>query len=316
MKLRRHWIFAALLLIGGCARAPQKTASPRNAPAAHGTPATPGGAAFPADDLGRAVAMKAPAQRVVCIGPGATETIFALGAGAQLVGRDQVSDYPAAALKVPVMGDFTGPFPEKVVAARPDLVIVQGETYDAARAQMWEDKIGAPVAVLAPLTVAQVAENIEKIGAWLGRSAQARRLARPLLESAVEKSAAPLGTAFFEVGRAPLWTAGRGTLIDDVMQRARLTNTARGVQGYKEYSLETLATQNPDFYILAREEPQSVKVLRELRAQPVIGQLPCVRAGRVLVVDADLALRPGPRLAQGIQSLRDSARRRRARAGH
>jgi iron complex transport system substrate-binding protein len=84
--------------------------------------------------LGRTITLKSVPQRIVTIGPGATEMIFALGAGSRLVGRDSSSDYPPGQRPrgvqgVPVVGDFSGPFVESTVAARPDLIIVQGETY-------------------------------------------------------------------------------------------------------------------------------------------------------------------------------------------
>ena len=161
MRILRFLPVFCFALFAGCARDTPTSSTP---PAPVETTAQ----TFPKDDLGREVNLKSPAQRVVCIGPGATETIFALDAGAQLVGRDQVSDYPAAALKVPIVGDYTGPFIEKVIAAKPDLVIVQGETYDRARAEIWQQRIGAPVAILVPTSVRKFEQDVVKTSAWLG----------------------------------------------------------------------------------------------------------------------------------------------------
>jgi iron complex transport system substrate-binding protein len=289
-------LLCAALILGvlpACTSAPQST------------PATPPEAApavsFPKDDLGREVRLKAPAQRVVCIGPGATETIFALGAQSKLVGRDQISDYPAAAKTIPIVGDYVGPSVEKVIALRPDLVIIQGETYDKARVENWQQKIGAPVATLVPSSVEQTRNGIEKIAAWLGATEKLAEVTKEFRTLPDVNS--NIGTAFYEVQRSPLWTAGQGTLIADEIKVLGLKNVANDVTSYKAFNVEVLLKRDPDFYIVTMEKPDYQKALRELRSTPALKNLPAVRAGRVLVADANLVLRPSPRLPLGIQSL-------------
>ena len=281
------------LLLGGCRSEPPPPGPTISHPVV-----------VPRDDLERAMKFVGPKAHVVVIGPGATETMFALGAGAQLVGRDSGSDYPSAAQKVAVCGDFSGPSVEKVVALRPDLVIVQGETWDANRIENWQRKIGAPVAALSATSVKLVARDIEKIGAWLGRDAKAQALAMTLRRAAFQSPPQPKPSAFLEVSRSPLWTAGRGTLLSDVATRAGFQSIAAGISGYKAYSLEALAAHPPDVYIAPMEKPNLKSALLELRKLPGLNQLPAIKAGRVLVIDADLLLRPGPRLGQGIKQLR------------
>jgi iron complex transport system substrate-binding protein len=264
---------------------------------------------FPRDDLGRAVNLHAPAQRVVCIGPGAVETIFALGTGKLLVGRDQFSDYPTSTKGIPVVGDYTGPFAEKVVAVRPDLVIVQGETYDKTRADNWQQKIGVPVAVLVPTSVSKVVEGIGKIGRWLECPAAAAKLARGFELELASKNVAGAPHAFFEVQRSPLWTAGKSTLIASVLSAAGIGNVAGSVSGYKQFSTEALLAKEPTLYIVAQNKPDPKRVLRELRQDDVLGKLQCVRKGNIIVLPADWLLRPGPRLQKGIAALQREARR-------
>ncbi|HVF11192.1 MAG TPA: ABC transporter substrate-binding protein, partial [Abditibacteriaceae bacterium] len=258
---------------------------------------------LPRDDLGREIKLSAAPRRIVTIGPGATETIFALGAGERVVGRDSGSDYPPDKVKrVPIVANFTGPFFEKTAAVRPDFIIVQGETYDKTRADLWQQKCGAPVAVLSASKVAEVAQGIEKIGAWLHMHEAAKRMANELMGLGLP---AYQSSAFFEVQRSPLWTAGSGTLIDDVMRQAGFHNVARDIKGYKQYNLESLITRNPEFYIMAQKQPNATRALNELRRKPILKDLQCVRRGFVIVMPADLVLRPGPRLGRGIRMLRE-----------
>lgn len=288
-------------ILSGCDRALQPSAESGSS-----TNAASAVAAMPRDDLGRDLKLTRIPQRIVTIGPGATETVWALGAGKTVVGRDSGSDYPVQAKSIPIVADFRGPFFEKVVAARPDLIIVQGETWDAERIEGWQQKCGAPVAALTPVTLEQVAGGIDKIGAWLDRRTEAKTLADTLQKGFQSADATP-PSAFLEVQRAPLWAAGRDTLIDDVMRRAGLSNAARSIKGYKQFSAERLLADAPDFYIVTDKPANRARVVAELKKHPVLGRLKCVRQNRVLVVDGDLVLRPGPRLSEGIAQLAEQA---------
>ncbi len=281
-----------LLIVAGCAARPG--VSPPIAPSVSDR-----------DDLGRPLRFAHVPQRIVTWGPGATEMVFALGLGSKVVGRDSGSNYPPAALAVPAVGDFRGPAFEKVMALRPDFIVAQGETLDAGRMADWEAKCGAPVGALTEATVDGVANDFEKLGGWLGAAVAARREAAVLREARTPKMGV---TAFFELGRSPLYTAGSGTLIDDVMARAGIANVARDVHGYNLYNPESLAAREPDLYIVTDEYGSTARALAELRSSPTLGQLRCVRAGKVVALPADLVLRPGPRLARGIAVLAAAAR--------
>lgn len=277
----------------------------------------------PLDDLGRTISLKKTPQRIVAIGPGATEMIFALGAGDRLVGRDSSSDYPPGKRPrgvqgVPAVGDFNGPFIESTLARRPDFIIVQGETYGRARIEDWQKKTGVPVAALSATSVDGVADGLKKIGAWIDAPVPAQNLASRLYLQRKD----PRGvSAFFEVGRKPLWTAGRDTLIDDILTRAGFTNAARDVASYKQYSLETLLAKQPDYYVVTSGrletgedmrsalDAERVRVLAALRREPGLKGLKAVQNGRVIVVPSDWALRPGPRIYGAIQTMSEQVAR-------
>jgi len=271
----------------GCA--PQET-SPATAPG------VPSASVFPADDLGRNVVKKV-ARRVACIGPGATEIVYALGAGDRLVGRDEYSDFPAQAKKVAVVGDFKGPFLESLIAAKPDLLIVQGESYTRASLENWQKKSGVAIAAINANNIKELEADIQKIGAWLDVR---KTIAIPFVPSSV-----PARRVFLEVSRAPLMTAGDDTLVGDAMKYASLKNVAGEIIGYKPYNLESLIAKNPDVYIVTSKEKPAV-VLQQLRNQAGLKNLECIRRGRVAVVDPDLFLRPSPRLKEGIAQLRQT----------
>lgn len=288
MLFRRALWTAPFLLLAGCQNAPRTAAPPVSS------------FSSPKDDLGREIPLKVTAKRVIVIGPGAIETVFALGAAKQLVGRDDYADFPVEAKKVAIAGNYQGPNVEKSVALRPDLVIVQGETWDKARVEGWEQQIGVPVAALVATDLAGVRRDFVKMGAWLGRDKAAQQLARSLKK--IGPSALPTPRAFFEVGRSPLYSAGRGTLIADVMRAGGFGNIADDIKGYQPFGLENLISRAPDVYIATSKRPREAAV-RELRANAALSKLKCVQKGAVIVVDGDWLLRPGPRLRLGIQAL-------------
>ncbi len=269
---------------------------------------------MPRDDLDRVVELKAVPKRVLVIGPGATEIVYALGLESKLVGRDSASDFPPDKVQnLPIVGDFNGPNIERALAANPDLVILQGETYGVDRADAWQKQIGAPVACIAATTVAGLLKDSQKIGTWLGQNQTKPLFALNSVPSSSRKSDQP--SAIIEIERQPFMTAGGDTLVGDVLRQAGFSNSAQPVDGYKPFNLEILTAHPPQWYIVTSNTLKSqddvrtklaserVRVLEELRGTSGIKNLPCVQQGRVLVVPADWMLRPGPRVALAIAEM-------------
>lgn len=288
--LFRCVLWLSPLLVAGCA-APQPNAAPAQ------TTAPVAAFKSPSDDLGREIALKSPAKRVIVIGPGAIETVFALGAQKSLVGRDDYADFPPQAKKVAVAGDYQGPNVEQSVALRPDLVILEGETWDKARVEQWQSQLGVPVAALTATDRRAVQSGIEKIGAWLGQNAKARQVADQVRPQAFYGQ----NSAFIEIERSPLSTAGKNTLVNSVLESNGWKNVAE-VSGYQPYNLESLLAAQPDAYIVPSKAKRA-EVLEQLRGNAALSKLQCVRQGHVVVIDPDLILRPGPRLALGMIAL-------------
>lgn len=287
---------AILALVSGCVRQAATPPAPSSV-----APLKAPVFAMPTDVLGRTVPLKAPAKRAVVLGPGAIEIVYALGAQSRLVGRDDYADVPPAARKIAVAGNYLGPGVEAIIALKADLVVIQGESYDRARIEKWQSQIGAPIAVIGAQSVADVGQDIARMGAWLGAPGKAKQLAAPF--SGQTKLAPDAPTAFVELERSPqLYTAGQNTLIGDALARAGFANAAK-IKGYQAYNMESLVASNPRYYIVPSKKTQAEE-LKMLRANPALSQLEAVKSGRVIVVNSDWLLRPGPRLNLGIEALR------------
>jgi iron complex transport system substrate-binding protein len=284
---RRYLLLGLLLLPAGCNSQQSQTTSNK----------------FPVDGIKREVSLKQPAKRVIAIGPAAVEIMFALGAEDLLVGRDDYADFPAEAKKVPIAGTYQGPNIEQCIALRPDIVIVQFEGMDKARLDEWQKKIGVPVAAIGAITVKEAGVEIQKIADWIGKSEKAKPLTLPLNESPAIKW--KKSRAFIEIGRSPLFTAGPNTLVGNAVEVSGFENVAK-VRGYQAYNLENLTVDAPDVYIVPTKDSRE-QTLRQLRANQSLSKLKCIQTGRVIVIDPDLILRPGPRLKTGISTLQKAS---------
>ncbi len=270
------------------------------------------GAAPPApieatDDLGRAVRLAEPAARVLSLAPGNTEVVFALGAEGLLVGRSDACDFPPEAARVPSVGGLFPPDHERILATRPDLVLmIDG----AAPLRERLGARGVPVYVHQPRTFEGNIEGILRIGHLLGRDEAASQLVRGIrarLQQVRETLPEDRPTVFYEVWPEPLTSVGPGTFLADLIRLAggRSVVTDPG-QDWPRYPVERLVQADPEVIVTAHAATRTSAAQR-----PGWGALKAVRGGRVEVLkDADVLVRSGPRVALGVERLAAAIHRR------
>ncbi len=262
------------------------------------------------DGLGRAVTLAAPARRIITMAPSNTELLYAVGAGAQIAGRDEYSDYPAEAADIPSIGSVYGALnTEAIVSLDPDLVFA-AEINSPEQVKTLE-QLGITVYWLAnPKDFDGLYENIAIVGQLTGHDAEAAALNQSLQSrvAAVEskvKLAASTPTVFYEVDASdPLkpWTAGSGTFMDALITMAGGKNVgATLAPSFAQVSSEALVTQNPDMIILG-------DALFGVTADSVAQRagwdaIAAVKNKAIYAFDDNLASRPGPRLVDGLESL-------------
>jgi iron complex transport system substrate-binding protein len=290
-------VLAVPLLTAGCGGGSGST-SP-SSPAA--VPST--GPITASDDSGQQVTLSAPAERVVSIAPANTEIAFAIDAGSKLVAGTSYDDYPEAAKSLPKIGDFANPSVEKIVSFRPDLVLATGGIQAGLRGKL--ERLGIKVFVVDPMTLDAVYADMTALGRLLGVKSQADALVDSMKQRAAtiqEKvSSAAKSSVFVEIYNKPLMTAGSGTLIDDLINKAGGANIGAGAgNGFPSFSTEVLLQKNPDVYIAttgAQQDPGQIAARAGYRG------LKAVQDGRVYVVEDNLVVRAGPRLVDGLEQL-------------
>lgn len=312
------FILLLTLVLAACAQPATPTEAPTSLPVVMtDTPApTAAPAATPTsssivltDGLDRTVTLAAPAQRVVSLAPSNTEILFAVGAGGQVVGRDNFSNYPPEVENLPALGDFMGYSIEQIVALNPDLVLL-AEIHPRELVKTLEDA-GLTVYYLKnPLTLEEMYDNLVVVGELTGHKAEAEALVERLKVrvAAVQEKLASIQekpTVFYEIdGTDPSkpWTTGGGTFIDTLLEMAKAENIGRAIgTQFGQMSIEAILEADPDFILLGNANFGMTPELVAARAG--WGELTAVKEGRVLPFNDDLASRPGPRLVDGLEEL-------------
>ena len=262
------------------------------------------------DGLGHQVTLATPAQRIVSLGPSNTEVLFALGAGAQVVGRDDLSDYPEAAKQVTGVGATYGNFSaESIVALKPDLVLM-AEIYTPEQVKALTD-LGLTVYWLAnPKDFDGLYVNLAIVGQLTGHAEEAAKLAdalkgRVAAVAGKVKGATAKPKVFYELDAtdpAKPYTTGPGTFVDMLITLAGGENVGAVLKDqYAQISSEELVKQNPDIILLG-DAAYGVTV-ESVGQRAGWGSIAAVKNQRVFVFDDNLTSRPGPRLVDGLETL-------------
>ena len=279
-------------------------------------------------------------MRIASLLPSATEIVFAVGAGAEVVGISHGCDYPAAARGLPVL---TGPavethgLPQAEIDAaisgllaaggstyridvsrlrelRPDLVITQALCDICAVSErqvhrvVHEEQLGARVLTLTPLDLDGVARSLEEVGEAAGRPAEGARLAAEMRERMTPRvpASSPLRVAALE-WLDPPYAAGHW-VPEQIARAGGEDALGRAGEKSERVTWSAIAASRPDVVLLLPCGLSLDEVVREAEAlarRPEWRALPAVACGAVWALDANAWFsRPGPRLIDGIEAIR------------
>lgn len=244
-------------------------------------------------------------QAIVSLSPTATEMLFALGAGEQVLAVDDYSNYPPEAADKMIGIDAYQPSVEAVAGLEPDLVIVQGG-YDEFVGQLGELGIDTFVG-LAPATLDDLYAQIEQLGARIGRVGEAAELVLDM-QTRVDAAIAGLPdletplTYYHELDNT-YFTVTSDTFIGAVYAELGLVNIADEASAdnpYPQLSAEYIIDADPDLIFLACTK-YCGESAETVAARPGWETLTAVRTGGVIGMDDDIASRWGPRIAEYIE---------------
>jgi len=271
-----------LVLVAACA-------APEQAPA-------PAGGATPA--------------RIVSLIPAVTETIYALGAGASVVGVSTFDTYPPEVASVEKVGGLIDPDTERILALRPDLVFLYGSQTDLVTQLQ---RAGISIETYRHGGIEGIIRSTREIGARIGRAEAGDALAASIerdiarVRERVAGRARPSTLIVFgreEGTLRGIYASGGTGFIHDMVDAAGGRNVFGDVpREAVQASLESILSRAPDV-ILEVRAPATVRtdgwVSRQLDIWRAAPSLPAVRNGRVHVLLDERLVRPGPRVAGGI----------------
>jgi iron complex transport system substrate-binding protein len=306
-RIKISLLLLAVLLLSACAQAapvsPAVTAAPEPSP-------TPGTITL-TDSFNKTITLAGPAQRIVSLSPATTESLFALGAGVQIVGRDTFSDYPEQAKSIPDVGGGFGELNvEAILAQKPDLVLTSALT-PPEQIKALEDAGLTVYAVGNPKDFAGLYVILQNLARLSGHEKEAAILVDEIKQrvAAVEEKLAGVSQrplVFYEIdGTDPnaVWTTGPGTFIDTLIRMAGGENLGADLQGeWVQISLEELIARDPDLILLGDAIWGGVTV-ESVQARAGWSALRAVQDGKIFPFDDNLVSRPGPRLVEGLEAL-------------
>ncbi|PYN21747.1 MAG: cobalamin-binding protein [Candidatus Rokuibacteriota bacterium] len=270
--------------------------------------ASPAHALVLRDMLGREVTLAGPPTRIVSLVPSVTESAFALGGEARIVGVSDFCDWPPAARAKPRVGGMVNPSLETLVALKPDLVVGTDEgNREETFVQL--QRLGIPVYIVHAHRISEMYDLIARVGALTGR----RDAVGPLVAGIQRRidavraavKARPAPRVLYVLWPDPLLVPGRDSHLTEMIELAGGRSITGGEPvSYVRFSIEAAVARAPEVIVLA---DHSTGASTAGRAAPekwqALTSVPAIRAGRLYSVDLSVLHRYGPRVPEGLELL-------------
>jgi len=254
------------------------------------------------DDDGNTITLQKPARRVISLAPHVTELLFAAGGGSHVVGVVSYSDFPEEAKKIPQIGSNREVDLERIMALKPDLIVVWRHGSSERQIDMVR-KLGVPLYHSEPVKLEDIPESLARLGQLMGTekvaNPAAAELRRQLAGLRSRYASRPTVRTFYQVWDKPLYTLSGKHIVSDALRLcggenifAKLSVTAPVV------SVEGVLQENPEaIFATAEKNYGGVNMWKPY------GTLLAVRNDNLFTIDGNLLNRSGPRMIQGAAML-------------
>jgi iron complex transport system substrate-binding protein len=249
----------------------------------------------------REITLTEPATRIVVMQPSDCEILCAIGCEDTIVGRGQYVDYPASVLEVPVVQSGAETNVEEILALNPQVVLMNDMAQSEEQVRQLEEN-GVKVVVSSATDINGVYYAIRMIGKLMGKEENAEAVIADMQATFDEIKANSKNegkTVYFEVSPLQwgLWTAGKGTFMDELAEICGLTNAFADLNDWASISEEQVLARDPDYIVTITmyygEGPTPVE---EIVSREGWGDLKAVKNGNILNAESNAISRPGPRL--------------------
>jgi iron complex transport system substrate-binding protein len=264
------------------------------------------------DDLGRPVSVAPPPLRIVSLSPGGTEMLFAAGAGGEVIGTVEYSDEPPAARAVPRIGDVVAIDMERLVALRPDVVVVWPAGGNPAQ-QAKIASLGVPLYQQQVVRLADLPGSVRRLGALSGTWPAAEREAHELetrLQALQQRYGGGAGgagsggrrpTVLLQVWNRPIYTIGGRQLMSDALSICGAHNVFADLpEPGPLVDIEAVIARNPDIILAAAPPGEGAAWVADWKR---FSTLNAVRNGRVIAFEDQGLSRLGPSVIDATENL-------------
>ncbi len=257
------------------------------------------------DETGSRVVAPDHPHRIVCLAPSVADTVFALGAGDDVVAISDYTKYPAEATRKPSIGGIGDPSIEKIFALHPDLVIGIATMGPSASTERLEH-FNIPVFLTNPHGISGILRSVESVGRALDRTPQATvlvtNLQRRIDAVKTRTKNLPAPAVFMPIWYDPIITPGKHAFITQIIETAGGRSVTDDLPTeWPQISMEALLVRAPNALLLVRGGKTTLDVLKN---RPGWSSLPALQAHRVYYVDDRIDF-PSP---VAIDALEDLAR--------
>jgi iron complex transport system substrate-binding protein len=249
-------------------------------------------------------------QRIVSLSPTATESLFAIGAGKEVVAVDELSDYPKRAPRTSLSG--YSPNVEAIAGFRPDLVVLFGNVNDVVSGLR---RLGIRVLIQEPAkNLSGTYAQIRQLGAVTGHRKAAGALVKRMKRGIARAVAAVprRQLSVYHELTPDFYSATSNTFIGRIYKLFRLRNIADAADnagsGFPQLSAEYIVSANPSLIVLA-DSRCCGQSLATVASRPGWSGIAAVRTRSVVAIDDSVASRWGPRVVQFVQAVGRALRR-------
>lgn len=248
-------------------------------------------------------------ERIVSLGGGITEIVYALKQDQQLVGIDSSSIYPEATQYLPKVGYYRSIPVEGVVALNPSLIL-SSEMAGPKKSLDELAKLGIKIQIIPDKpSIESLYQRIQTIADTLNMSEEGKHLIAQTKQS-ISAATAPhnpkLDTIFLINRTGSLMAAGNETSADEMMKLAGVNNIFAHQKGFKPLSAESLASAKPELIIITEFSAKNSGDIDKLKSLPALMDSPAVKHNRILVLDDLLAMTLGPRTDEAIRQIKNA----------
>ena len=246
-------------------------------------------------------------RRIVSLGGGVTESLFALGASELIVGVDTSSVYPLEATKLPKVGYVRATSVEGIVSLKPDLVIAS-DALGPPNVKSQLRAAGIELLLVPEIkSVDAIQSRLKKLGDAVNQEEKAQELItsiQQVLDTPIPSKDKPKVLFLFSHGGGHLMVSGRSTAAHAMIERAGGINAVTAYEGYRALTAESVVTAQPDIILLTERSLSAIKGDQGLWKLPSFSLTPAGKKQRKVVMEDLKLLGFGPRTGEAIIELR------------